>query len=78
MPRRGGYFYAEGWYSLEQEEIVRELSTLKTEVLYLKERDAILNGTIQKVDNKVDQLKMWLMGVLAGVVASIFITLVKG
>jgi hypothetical protein len=62
---------------LEQDEIIREISTLKAEVSYLKERDTQLNGTIQKVDSKVDSMKMWLMGVMAGVIASIFVNLAK-
>jgi predicted nucleic acid-binding Zn-ribbon protein len=62
---------------LEQEEIVRKISTLEAEVKYLKERDTQLNGTIQKVDAKVDTLKNWLIATLAGVLASIFVNLVK-
>ena len=62
---------------MEPEEIVSQLSTLKAEVKYLKERDAQLNGTIQRVDSKVDNMKMWLMGVMAGVIASIFVNLAK-
>ena len=62
---------------MEQEEVISKLSTLTAEVSYLKERDAQLNGTIQKVDSKVDNMKMWLMGVMAGVIASIFVNLAK-
>ena len=66
-----------GGRAVEPEEIVSQLSTLKAEVKYLKERDAQLNGTIQRVDSKVDNMKMWLMGVMAGVIASIFVNLAK-
>lgn len=62
---------------MEQEEIVTQLTRLNTEVKYLKERDAIQNGTIQRVDAKVDGLKMWIMGVMAAVLASIFVSVVK-
>ena len=62
---------------MEQEDIIRELSTLKTEVMYLKERDSQLNGTIQRVDGKVDGLKNLVIATLATVVASIFVNLVK-
>lgn len=62
---------------MDNEEIIQKLSTLKAQVSYLQERDKQLNGTIQRVDTKVDGLKMWIMGVMAGVIASIFVSLVN-
>jgi prefoldin subunit 5 len=62
---------------LDNEEIIQKLSTLKAQVNYLQERDKQLNGTIQRVDTKVDGLKTWIMGVMAGVIASIFVSLVN-
>ena len=62
---------------MDNEEIIQKLSTLKAQVSYLQERDKQLNGTIQRVDTKVDGLKTWIMGVMAGVIASIFVSLVN-
>jgi hypothetical protein len=60
-----------------EEKVLQEIATLKAEVSYLKERDKVQNGTIQRVDEKVDGLKTWIMGVMAGVIASIFVSLVN-
>lgn len=69
--------YFQGVVNSENEQIIQKLSTLEAEVRYLQERDRQLNGTIFRVDQKVDGLKMWLMGVMAGVIASIFVSLVN-
>jgi len=62
---------------LEQEDIISQLSTLKAEVKYLKERDTQLNGTIFRVDQKVDKLQFWIMASAVGAVINIMVNLVK-
>jgi len=62
---------------LNQEEVVRELSRLTAEVSYLKERDTQLNGTIFRVDQKVDKLQFWIMASAVGAVINIVVNLAK-
>ena len=50
---------------------------LDTEVGNLNGWQKAQNGALLRVDQKVDNLQKWILGVLAGVVASIFINLLK-
>lgn len=43
----------------------------------MKDWQSKQNGTIHRVDEKVDALKNWMMAVMGGVIASIFVSLVK-
>ena len=71
------YSVTKGWGELNQEELVIEISTLKAEVRYLKERDAQLNGTIFRVDQKVDKLQFWIMASAVGAGINILVNLAK-
>ena len=62
---------------MTQEEVVREIAKLTAEVSYLKERDQQLNGTIFRVDQKVDKLQFWIMASAVGAVINIFVNLAK-
>ena len=56
----------------------RKVAALEADVGNLNGWQKTQNGALLRVDEKVDKLKMWIMGVLATVIASIFINLVKG
>jgi len=60
---------------MENEQVVQELSTLKAEVKYLKERDKQLNGTIFRVDQKVDAINKWLLTQSAGLAIAVLLLL---
>ena len=66
-----------GGGGMTQEEVVREIAKLTAEVSYLKERDQQLNGTIFRVDQKVDKLQFWIMASAVGAVINIFVNLAK-
>lgn len=65
-------------------EVEKEIMELKEHVVKLDTEMGNLNGwqkaqngALLRVDQKVDNLQKWILGVLAGVVASIFINLAK-
>ena len=65
-------------------EVEKEIMELKEHVVKLDTEMGNLNGwqkaqngALLRVDQKVDNLQKWILGVLAGVVASIFINLLK-
>lgn len=66
-----------GGVPLNNEEIAQRITRLEAEVSSLKEWQGRQNGTIKDVDQKVDGLKNLLMATLGGVLASIFVNLVK-
>lgn len=64
----------------EENEIIelgKKVAALEKDVSNLNGWQKNQNGALLRVDAKVDGLKTWIMGVLAGVIASIFINLVK-
>ncbi len=54
-----------------------DVARLDVEVGNLSGWQKSQNGALLRVDQKVDNLQKWILGVLAGVVASIFINLAK-
>lgn len=58
-------------------ELKEHVVKLDTEVGNLNGWQKAQNGALLRVDQKVDNLQKWILGVLAGVVASIFINLLK-
>ena len=58
-------------------ELKEHVVKLNTEVGNLNGWQKAQNGALLRVDQKVDNLQKWILGVLAGVVASIFINLLK-
>ena len=56
----------------------KKVEGLEHDVANLNGWQKTQNGALLRVDDKVDKLKLWIIGVLASVVASIFINLVKG
>ncbi len=62
---------------MDHEEVVRQVSALEVEVANLKVQDRDIKDTVIRIDYKLDSLKMWLIGAMAGVIASIFVSLVK-
>ena len=62
---------------MNNEEIAQRITRLEAEVSSLKEWQGRQNGTIKDVDQKVDGLKNLLVATLGGVLASIFVNLVK-
>lgn len=65
-------------YETEITDLKEEMGGVKADVRNLNGWQKTQNGALLRVDAKVDQLKMWIMGVLATVIASIFINLAKG
>jgi len=74
---QNGINYLTGGGELNQEEVIRELSRLSAEVSYLKERDTQLNGTIFRVDQKVDKLQFWIMASAVGAGINILVNIAK-
>lgn len=58
-------------------ELKEDVARLDVEVGNLNGWQNAQNGALLRVDQKVDNLQKWILGVLAGVVASIFINLLK-
>ena len=58
-------------------ELKEHVVKLDTEVGNLNGWQKAQNGALLRIDQKVDNLQKWILGVLAGVVASIFINLAK-
>ena len=58
-------------------ELKEHVVKLDTEMGNLNGWQKAQNGALLRVDQKVDNLQKWILGVLAGVVASIFINLLK-
>jgi hypothetical protein len=58
-------------------ELKEDVARLDVEVGNLNGWQKSQNGALLRVDQKVDNLQKWILGVLAGVVASIFINLLK-
>ena len=58
-------------------ELKEHVVKLDTEMGNLNGWQKAQNGALLRVDQKVDNLQKWILGVLAGVVASIFINLAK-
>jgi hypothetical protein len=56
----------------------KKVEGLEHDVANLNGWQKTQNGALLRVDDKVDKLKLWIIGVLASVVAGIFINLVKG
>lgn len=56
---------------MDREQIVVSLSKLQTEVEGLKERNNHLHALVNNACKKVDQLKMWIMGVMAATILSL-------
>ena len=71
-----------GWYALGTEkeitELGRKVAALETNVENLNGWQKTQNGALLRVDEKVDKLKLWIIGLLATSLAGIFINLVKG
>jgi hypothetical protein len=53
------------------DQILTELAVLHSEVKWLKDQEVRLSNRIDEVNKKVDCLKTWIMGVMAGVIISI-------
>ena len=58
-------------------ELKEHVVKLDTEVGNLNGWQKAQNGALLRVDQKVDNLQKWILGVMAGVVAGIFINLLK-
>lgn len=43
----------------------------------LEEWQAKQNGTLQRLENKIDQFMWWAMGILGGVVVQLILTVIK-
>jgi len=71
-----------GWDLLDTEKEIADLGKkvegLEHDVANLNGWQKTQNGALLRVDDKVDKLKLWIISVLAGVVVSIFVNLVKG
>ena len=67
---------------MDQQEVIAELEKkvagLERDVTNLCGWQKTQNGALLRVDEKVDKLKMWIMGLLATTVVGIFLNLVKG
>jgi hypothetical protein len=64
-------------YDNEITDLGKRVTGLEHDVSNLCGWQKTQNGALLRVDGKVDNLQKWIMGVLAGVVASIFINLIK-
>lgn len=51
---------------------------MKSDISNLKSWQKSQNGTIHAVDKKVDGLIKWMMAAMGGIIASIFVSIVKG
>ena len=59
-------------------ELGKKVATLEGGVQNLEKWQKSQNGTIKQVDKKVDGLVRWMMAIMGGIIASIFVNVVKG
>ncbi len=52
-------------------EIIKDISNLQTEVATLRSQEEMLMKMLEDICKKVDNLKMWLMGVMAAVIVAL-------
>lgn len=56
---------------MQSQEIIRDISKLQSEVASLRSQEEILMKMMEDICKKVDNLKMWLMGVMAAVIIAL-------
>jgi hypothetical protein len=56
---------------MQSQEIIRDISKLQTEVATLRSQEEMLMKMLEDICKKVDNLKMWLMGVMAAVIIAL-------
>lgn len=57
-------------------EIIKDISNLQTEVATLRSQEEMLMKMLEDICKKVDNLKMWLMGVMAAVIIALLSNLI--
>lgn len=57
-------------------EIIKDISNLQTEVATLRSQEEMLMKMLEDICKKVDNLKMWLMGVMAAVIVALLSNLI--
>lgn len=57
-------------------DVDRRITRVEQDVTNLRGWQKTQNGSLLRIDTKVDKLTWWIMGVLATTIASIFITIV--
>ncbi|MEQ8174271.1 MAG: hypothetical protein ABRQ26_04295 [Syntrophomonadaceae bacterium] len=61
---------------MEFQEIMKDISKLQTEVATLRSQEEMLMKMLEDICKKVDNLKMWLMGVMAAVIIALLSNLI--
>jgi len=56
---------------MQSQEFIRDISKLQTEVATLRSQEEMLMKMLEDICKKVDNLKMWLMGVMAAVIIAL-------
>lgn len=65
-------------YTKEITDLREDVAGMKSDISNLKSWQKSQNGTIHAVDKKVDGLIKWMMAAMGGIIASIFVSIVKG
>jgi|GEM_PF-5630797 hypothetical protein len=56
---------------MQSQEIIKDISKLQSEVATLRSQEEMLMKMLEDICKKVDNLKMWLMGVMAAVIIAL-------
>lgn len=62
---------------MHTEDIVKDLSKLQSDVDNLRSQEELLMKMLDDICKKVDNLKMWLMGVMAAVIIALVSNLLR-
>ncbi|MEN6390718.1 MAG: hypothetical protein ABFD04_09905 [Syntrophomonas sp.] len=61
---------------MQCQEIIKDINKLQTEVATLRSQEEMLMKMSEDICKKVDNLKMWLMGVMAAVIIALLSNLI--
>lgn len=62
---------------MQEQDIIKDISKLQSEVASLRSQEEMLMKMLEDICKKVDNLKMWLMGVMAAVIIALLSNLLK-
>lgn len=62
---------------MQNQDIIKDISKLQSDVASLRSQEEMLMKMLEDICKKVDNLKMWLMGVMAGVIIALLSNLLR-
>lgn len=62
---------------MQNQDFIKDISKLQSEVASLRAQEELLMKMLEDICKKVDNLKMWLMGVMAAVIIALLSNLLR-